>query len=34
MVGWKDGHMNGWMGDGLVDRWKGDGRLMDRWMAG
>jgi hypothetical protein len=42
IVGWKNGHMNGRMGDGLVDRWKGfnwwtDGwlvGLMDRWMDG
>jgi hypothetical protein len=26
MVGWKDGLMNGWMGDVFVDRWKGDSR--------
>jgi hypothetical protein len=33
MVGWKDGHMNGRMGDGLVDRWKGY-ELVDGWMVG
>jgi hypothetical protein len=34
LVGGKDGLMYGWMGDGLVDRWKGDDRLVDRSMAG
>jgi hypothetical protein len=30
MVGWTDGRMYRWMGDGLVDSWMGD-VFVDGW---
>jgi hypothetical protein len=33
MVGWTDGRVDAWMGEGLEVRWQGD-VLVDGWMFG